>query len=59
MATPEEDKILTEKAMEWWRNRSFEENFVSCIKHFGFDHSPGLLSERQIKDIYNKEKKDK
>jgi hypothetical protein len=54
MATPEEDKIFTEKALEWWRGRTFEENFISCIKHLGHDHDPGLLSERQIKEIYEK-----
>lgn len=50
MNTPEEIK----KAMEWWQGRTFEENFISVIKHLGHDHNVGLLTQSQILEVYQK-----
>lgn len=49
---------LTEKkqALNWWKGRTFEENFISTLKYLGHDHQPGLLTEAQIFEIYQKEK---
>lgn len=44
-----------DKIKEWWENRPFELQFTNCIKHFGYDHQPGLLTKKQITKIYLKE----